>query len=132
MLFDGNGPAEGMELSDIRDFFKNTENWSRTWLIQMAFIASISLLVGGIGLMNVMLTRWPNEPMRSVCASVGRRFKAVLHQFLVESIRSADWVGFIGVVIGLLASYSLTVVTKGKVLISILPASLVVSFGFSM
>jgi len=67
-------------------------------------IAAISLLVGGIGIMNIMLASI-NERVRElgICKAVGATGPAIFLQILVESIA----VSFLGAIIGLAASYGL-------------------------
>jgi putative ABC transport system permease protein len=64
-------------------------------------IAAISLLVGGIGIMNIMLVTVTERTREiGIRKAVGARRKAILKQFLIESVVLAGVGGLIGVVVG--------------------------------
>ena len=121
------------EISSIATSTTNT----LTYLL--AGIAAVSLLVGGIGIMNIMLVsvteRTRENPLR---LSVGARDLDVLTQFLVESIVLSLAGGAIGILVGFGFSYGVsrvmqwsTVVTSESVLLSFgVAAATGVFFGF--
>lgn len=123
----------GIVITDIRDTMKDTEKWARTWLLQTALIASISLLVGGIGLMNVMLTTVAERTHEiGLRKALGADSEAVLHQFLIESVTLSGLGGLGGMLIGVICSLAIPILTKGKILSDIMPLSLVISLVFSL
>ena len=129
----GRYPKERFEIVDPRDDQAQVEKWARIWLIQMTLVASISLFVGGIGLMNVMLTTVAERTHEiGLRKALGADSRAILNQFLIESVTLSSVGGIAGITLGILCSCALNVVSKGKVYTSVLPASLFLSMGFSV
>ncbi|MCQ2225418.1 MAG: ABC transporter permease [Paludibacteraceae bacterium] len=95
--------------------------------ILLACIAGISLLVGGIGIMNIMYVS-VTERTREIGLrmSVGARGVDILAQFLIEAILISVTGGLIGVVLGVGASYALTTILGWPVYIQ--PYSVLLSF----
>ena len=112
---------------------------SNTLIVLLAGIASISLLVGGIGIMNIMLVS-VTERTREIGLrmSVGARSRDILTQFLLEAIMLSFLGGLIGVILGILVAlgmgslFNMAIAIKlYSVLLSFLFASLVgVFFGW--
>jgi putative ABC transport system permease protein len=90
------------------EFASMMSSVSNTLIILLAGIASISLLVGGIGIMNIMLVS-VTERTREIGLrmSVGARSRDILRQFLLEAIMLSFLGGFIGVILGILVALGL-------------------------
>lgn len=98
--------------------------------ILLATIASISLLVGGIGIMNIMLVSVTERTREiGIRMGVGARGRDVLLQFLIEALMISLIGGFIGIGIGVLASKILAGVMKWPITISY--ESILLSFLFA-
>ena len=98
--------------------------------ILLATIASISLLVGGIGIMNIMLVSVTERTREiGIRMSVGARGRDVLLQFLIEALLISLLGGFIGVTLGVLVSQLIVNILNWPVTITI--QSILMSFIFS-
>ncbi len=101
-----------------------------TFTLFLASIASISLLVGGIGIMNMMLTT-VTERTREIGLrkAIGAKRKDISRQFLVEAIMITFIGGITGVILGWLISYGVT--TLGIVQTQVSLSSVLLAFGVS-
>jgi putative ABC transport system permease protein len=98
--------------------------------VLLASIASISLLVGGIGIMNIMLVSVTERTREiGIRMGVGARGRDVLLQFLIEALMISLIGGIIGVAVGVFASEIIAGVMKWPIVISI--ESIALSFLFS-
>ena len=128
------GIKDGMD----DDFFVRTQqtqintikNVSRILTVLLGSIASISLVVGGIGIMNIMLVS-VGERMREIGIrlAVGAKEKNILVQFLIESVLLSLVGGAIGTAVGILISKVASALTGWPTQISVL--SILVAFLFS-
>lgn len=126
------GPSEDPDFTirtqtDIADMATAT---SKILTILLATIASISLLVGGIGIMNIMLVSVTERTREiGIRMSVGARGRDVLLQFLIEALLISLIGGFIGISLGVIASQLIASILKWPVTIS--AESILMSFLFS-
>jgi putative ABC transport system permease protein len=110
--------------SDLESMFTGT---SKVLTILLASIASISLIVGGIGIMNIMFVSVTERTREiGIRMAVGAKSKDVLMQFLIESILLSFIGGLIGIFIGLLISNFVSSMMGWPVTISL--NSILISF----
>ena len=89
-------------MTDIADAANET---SQTMTILLACIAGVSLLVGGIGIMNIMLVSVTERTREiGIRMAIGARSSAVRSQFLIESIVLSLTGGTIGIILGVVLS----------------------------
>jgi putative ABC transport system permease protein len=88
--------------------------------IFLSFIAGISLIVGGIGIMNMMLTN-VTERIKEIGLrkAIGARNSDILNQFLLEAVVMTVLGGIIGIILGVIISFSVSKIANIEVYISV-------------
>jgi putative ABC transport system permease protein len=96
------GQDDDFTLRNMTEILQTREESSRVMALLLASVASVSLLVGGIGIMNIMLVS-VTERTREIGLrrAVGARSRDILQQFLIEAITLASIGGLIGVLLGM-------------------------------
>ena len=102
-IYDGEAPDfQVQNMTEIADMMSIVTG---TFTMMLASIAGISLVVGGVGIMNVMLVSVTERTREiGIRMAVGARPRDILRQFLVESVILACFGGAIGVALGIGAS----------------------------
>ena len=114
-------------LSDIAEAASNT---AQVMAILLGSVASISLLVGGIGIMNIMLVSVTERTHEiGIRMAVGARGRDIMLQFLVEAVVMAGTGGGIGILLGIGTSEVLKLWANWPTLVS--PSIVAVAFLFS-
>jgi putative ABC transport system permease protein len=103
---------------------------SRILTVLLGSIAGVSLLVGGIGIMNIMLVSVTERTREiGIRMAVGAHGRDILLQFLIESITLSSLGGIIGIGLGLFTSHLLSTLADWPALIS--PGAIITAFLFS-
>ncbi len=112
------------------DIASTAEETTQVLTILLASIAGISLLVGGIGIMNIMLVSVTERTREiGIRMAIGARSRDILLQFLIEAIVLSLSGGLIGVLIGFLATWIVGLATGWNTVIS--PTNVLLAFGFA-
>jgi putative ABC transport system permease protein len=124
------GAEDDFHIRDISEIAEGAAESREIMTILLGAIASVSLLVGGIGIMNIMLVS-VTERIREIGIrmSVGAREKDILFQFLAEAIVLSVLGGLLGICLGFIGSELISRLTELQTLVS--PGSIILAFLFS-
>jgi macrolide transport system ATP-binding/permease protein len=124
-------PEESFHIRDMSEIQEMLSSTTQTMSILLGCIAAISLLVGGIGIMNIMLVS-VTERTREIGLrkAIGARSKDIMSQFLIESIVMTLSGGIMGVALGVLTAVLLSTLAGWATRVSLL--NIILAAGFSI
>ncbi len=124
------GQDDDFFIRNQAEFASAAEATSRTMTLLLSSIAAVSLLVGGIGIMNIMLVSVTERTREiGIRMAVGARGRDILAQFLVESAFLSLLGGALGVLLGIGASMLISNLARWPTRVS--PQSILLAFTFS-
>ena len=129
----------GIRESEESDFHvQNSSQWLNSWgdaaktfTYLLGGIAAISLLVGGIGIMNIMLVSITERTKEiGIRIAIGAKKSEIMEQFLIESVLISFIGGGLGIVLGLIISQTVSQIGGWDTIVS--SQSIILAFGFSV
>jgi putative ABC transport system permease protein len=113
------------------ELLKQEENERRIYNFLLGAIAAISLLVGGIGIMNIMLATVMERTREiGIRRAIGARRSDIMSQFVIEAVAISITGGLIGVLLGLSLSWGIALFTNVTTFVRLY--SVLVAFTFSV
>jgi putative ABC transport system permease protein len=125
------GQDDDFSVRNLADVAQLADESSKVMTLLLASIAGVSLIVGGIGIMNIMLVSVTERTREiGIRIAIGATESDVLRQFLSESVVLSLAGGFMGILFGVASSITITKVLGWSILIS--PAAVGAAVVFSM
>ena len=125
------GKEDDFNIQNSQDLLETMESTTQTLTVFLGSIAAISLLVGGIGIMNIMLVSVTERTREiGIRKAIGATYHMIIVQFLIESITVSIAGGLIGIIVGVsIALLNPHIVGRSSV---ISPLPIIGSFLFSV
>ena len=124
------GKDDDFIVRDQQEIAEAATATARTMTLLLGAVAGVSLIVGGIGIMNIMLVSVVERTREiGIRLAVGARSRDILRQFLMEAFALSSIGGGIGIVLGISASECLSLVAEWPTLVSL--EAVVIAFLFS-
>ncbi len=133
----GKNQEDDFKIRNFAEFQESMQSTARIFSILLALIASVSLLVGGIGIMNIMLVSVTERTKEiGIRMAIGANVQDIRLQFLLESVLLSMIGGIIGIIVGVIGAELIqifsdmsAVITLGSIFMS-LCFSVLVGIGF--
>ncbi len=123
-------PANDFNIRNLNNIIQTAQGITQTLTLFLASIAGVSLVVGGIGIMNIMLVSVTERTREiGIRMAIGARTRDVMSQFLIEAVLLSAVGGLIGILLAVVGARVATNATGTTILIS--PQSIFIAFGFS-
>lgn len=124
------GAEDDFDIRSQAEIMQMANQAAGIFTLVLGGIASVSLLVGGIGIMNIMLVSVTERTREiGIRMALGARRRDIQSQFLVEALALSLMGGGVGTLLGVLAAYIISSASGWKATAS--PSSILLSFGFA-
>jgi putative ABC transport system permease protein len=123
--------ANDFMVASLTDTLKITEKITNILTLIIMTISAISLVVGGVGVMNITLVS-VTERTREIglLKAIGAQEKDILFQFLIEAMMMTGLGGILGIILGILGAFIVSISFGLPLVIS--PIAIIVAFSVSM
>jgi len=130
-FFENRHDKKDYEIIVPLDLMRQKQRTSRIFSIVIGSIASISLLVGGIGIMNIMLATVTERTAEiGVRRAMGARQKDIIHQFLIETVVLSVSGGVMGILVGVIGARMVSYLANMRTIVTFV--ALLVAFTISV
>ncbi|MDO9585844.1 MAG: ABC transporter permease, partial [Syntrophales bacterium] len=126
------GPNQELDFNvrNLTQMMVAAEQTTRIMTLLLGAIASVSMLVGGIGIMNIMLVSVTERTKEiGIRMAVGAKSWDIRLQFIIEALTLSLIGGLTGIIIGLTAAHTLSAIAGWPTIVSL--SSIIFAFGFS-
>mgnify|MGYP004442773175 FL=1 len=122
---------DNFNIQNMKSIMETMEQTTGTLTLFLGAVAAISLVVGGIGIMNIMLVSVTERTREiGIRKALGATYNVIVTQFLIEAVVISLMGGIIGIALGIGASHLIGTLSGMSTVISI--PTIILSFGFSM
>lgn len=122
---------DDFNIQNMKSIMETVAQTTGTFTLFLGAVAAISLVVGGIGIMNIMLVSVTERTREiGVRKALGATYSVIVTQFLIEAVVISLIGGFIGIAFGIGASKVIGMVSGMSTVISV--PTIIMSFAFSM
>jgi putative ABC transport system permease protein len=126
----GKNEEDDFNVRDMQEIVKTLTGTTRLLTALLGAVAAVSLLVGGIGIMNIMLVSVTERTREiGIRLAIGATEKQVLMQFLIEAVVLSCFGGLIGIILGIAAAAAGASALKVPLILNI--GIIVIAFVFS-
>lgn len=122
---------DDFNIQNMKSIMETVAQTTETFTLFLGAVAAISLVVGGIGIMNIMLVSVTERTREiGVRKALGATYSVIVTQFLIEAVVISLMGGFIGIAFGIGASKVIGMVSGMSTIVSV--PTIIMSFAFSM